>query len=83
MVEIGIKGQAPTPAKIRALVDTGASVSLITTDLCKCLHLSPTPYNGAGTLRMVDGTILAPAGMVHAEVELGGSVVERNFFSGS
>ena len=79
MVEIGIKGQAPTPVKIRALVDTGASVSLITTDLCKRLHLSPTLNNGAGTLRMVDGTILAPAGMVHAEVELGGSVVERNF----
>ena len=79
MVEIGIKGQAPTPAKIRALVDTGASVSLITTDLCKRLHLSPTPNDGAGTLRMVDGTILTPAGMVHAEVELGGSVVERNF----
>ena len=60
-------------------MDTGASVSLITSDLCSKLALRPVNREKDETLFLVDGTELVTEKMVMADVELGSCVTTSAF----
>ena len=64
---------------VQALVDTGASVSLVTADFCRKLSVVPAELDGNRMLRMVDGTELRSEGGLHARVKIGDRLVETAF----
>ena len=79
MVELSVKSAAGKDIGTQALVDTGASVSLITSDLCSELALPPVNREEDETLLLVDGTELITEKMVMADVELGSCVTTSAF----
>lgn len=55
--------------RFKALVDTGASISIIREDVRKMFRLVCTPWNG-GTLRSANATLLNPLGIVSVELTI-------------